>query len=298
MFGTDAHRVWDNATKTELTIRTPVDLEGHRGFDNRFYLVDTSRLMPPCVLDMSDKSRIFFELFRPGSSSGFFFGGIFSYYFLFLEAMQYLPPLSSDALSSFVSRETAESAKLAEMQEKDIFLSTRHLLTEHLTESVRKLIEKMKQSHLFIESFDLVAELHSFGLNVRFLGLVVAAVGTSCPLLLHWLYCESLSRVVKNRIRSLLRNQVKHLARSNSTEVVAKNLEACFCFPFGDVWKTENHWMYSDLSELYRFSVDDASKCVDFLFDSNVQLALKTLRSEKAVMETPISYVLGLVCKR
>ena len=72
LFGTDAHRVWDNATKTELTIRTPVDLEGHRGFDNRFYLVDTSRLMPPCVLDMSDKSRIFFELFRPGSSSGFF----------------------------------------------------------------------------------------------------------------------------------------------------------------------------------------------------------------------------------
>lgn len=46
--------------------------------------------MPPCVLDTSDRARIFFELFRP-------------------EAMQYLPALSPDALSIFVSTATAES---------------------------------------------------------------------------------------------------------------------------------------------------------------------------------------------
>jgi hypothetical protein len=61
----ETHRVYDSNSQTEVLLRTPVDLEGHRGFDGRYYLVDTSRIMPPCVLDTSDKARIFFELFRP-----------------------------------------------------------------------------------------------------------------------------------------------------------------------------------------------------------------------------------------
>ncbi len=61
----ESHRVFDRTSQTEVSLRTPVDLEGHRGFDGRYYLVDTSRVMPPCVLDTSDKACIFFELFRP-----------------------------------------------------------------------------------------------------------------------------------------------------------------------------------------------------------------------------------------
>jgi hypothetical protein len=112
-------------------------------------------------------------------------------------------------------------------------------------------------------------------------------------------YCESLSRVVKNRIRSVLRVQLKQLsgARSNLTEVVAKNLEAIFCFPFDDAWKEGNKWIVSDLMDSFRFSAEDANLCVEFLHKPHVQLFLKPLRSEKAFVETPISYVLGLVCK-
>lgn len=186
---------------------------------------------------------------------------------------------------------------------------------------VQKLIDWMGMNHSCIESFDLIAELHGYGLNVRFLGLVVAKTGNRCPLLLEWLwdwffffffvlfvcfltffclfslsFCESLSRVVKNRIRSVLRGQLKQLsgARSNLTELVAKTLESIFCFPFNglkpfvvclsfdsflfslkDAWKTENQWMYSDLKELYRFSVEDANRCVEFLHNSSVQLKIK-----------------------
>jgi hypothetical protein len=75
--------------------------------------------------------------------------------------------------------------KLRVTQEQDIFLSAKHLLSELLSESVSswtqfskffflqknllqkvaKLIESIDQCQHMIESFDLVAELHSFGLK-------------------------------------------------------------------------------------------------------------------------------------
>jgi hypothetical protein len=195
--------------------------------------------------------------------------------------MPYLPPLSSDALSRFVSRVSPASSELADAQERDIFLSTRHLLTDYLTEAVKKLVD-LASLHSSIDGFDLVAEIHSLGLNVRFLGLIVEKVPKEATMLLHWLFAESLARVVKNRIRSVLRMQLKQDAnegRSNLTEIVAKALEALFCYPNGSEWKHRNAWLQEGLAE-YRFSAANAALCVAFLHEP-LTLSIKRMRDEK-----------------
>jgi hypothetical protein len=189
--------------------------------------------------------------------------------------------MSSDALSRFVSRVSPESSALADAQERDIFLGTKHLLTDYMTEAVQKLVE-LASLHSSIDGFDLVAEIHSLGLNVRFLGLIVEKVPKEATMLLHWLYAESLARVVKNRIRSVLRVQLKQDAnegRSNLTAIVAKALESLFCYPNDGEWKQRNAWLPEGLSD-YRYTPVNASLCVAFLHEP-LTLSIRRMRDEK-----------------
>ena len=279
----DQHRVRTKKNTAEVEIRTPVDLEGHKGFDGRYYLVDTSRLMPPVHSEglESDKTRIFFENFRSEAM------------------MQCLPPLSPDALSRFTSRQSPESTQLAEMQDKDILLATNFLLGEHLRESCRNLV-RQAEANPFLDAFDLVAEIHSRGLNVRYLGLLVPQIMGSSPFLLNWIRCEAIARAIKNRVRSLLRNNFKDggiaTGSSNFQEIVAQFLDSCFCLPANPWTKEHGVWLAEHLVTFHHFSLIDAEKAVEF-FHSETPLFVKGIRDVKSTTHSPISYILRLVCE-
>jgi hypothetical protein len=53
------------ATRTLVDIYTPIDLEVHEGLDQKFYLLDFSRLFPPVEPDPRVPSSYLVNLFRP-----------------------------------------------------------------------------------------------------------------------------------------------------------------------------------------------------------------------------------------
>jgi tetratricopeptide (TPR) repeat protein len=278
--GLDLHRVYTDRGTKEVELRTPVDLEGHKGFDGRYYLVDTSRLMPPTCLEGEEalKSRIFYENFR-------------------VEAMPFLPPLSPDGLSRFASRLTEASTKLSDIQDRDLVLATRHLLGDHLKESSLKLINLAKSSN-YIESFDLVSETHSFGLNNRYLGLILDHIPTDQNFLRHWIQSESIARVVKNKIRGLLRTsfQDANVVGSNLKEILASFLDGFFCAPKTPEWvEGTGKWVVEDLICRHHFSRSHAEDALA-LIHSDERLVCKKMRDTKEVVHTPLSYILQLVC--
>jgi hypothetical protein len=85
---------YDATTHTQLgevDIASPIDLEGHKGLDGRYYLVDCSRLMPPLYKSnpaAHDKCWPYYAAMRP------------EFLFTYTEA------LSPDAFSLFSSRST------------------------------------------------------------------------------------------------------------------------------------------------------------------------------------------------
>jgi hypothetical protein len=57
----------NDAITQAVTLHTPVDLEGHKGHDGRYYLLDFSRIFPPEFPDRSIKGSYLFRLLRPGN---------------------------------------------------------------------------------------------------------------------------------------------------------------------------------------------------------------------------------------
>ena len=43
------HTIWNRSETESSFIYGPVDLEGHKGRDGRYYILDTARLFPPAV---------------------------------------------------------------------------------------------------------------------------------------------------------------------------------------------------------------------------------------------------------
>lgn len=59
------HYVW-NLDHTEKTyVYGPVDIEGHLGRDDRFYILDAARLFPPCIPVAGLRGCHLYRLFRP-----------------------------------------------------------------------------------------------------------------------------------------------------------------------------------------------------------------------------------------
>ena len=56
----------NDAISQAVTMHTPVDLEGHKGYDGRYYLLDFSRIFPPELPDKNVKGSYLFRLLRPG----------------------------------------------------------------------------------------------------------------------------------------------------------------------------------------------------------------------------------------
>lgn len=126
------------------------DLEGHRGLDGRYYLIDLARVMPPeYPFDRHIKQGHLFRLLRPEF--------VRSHY----------KPLCPDACSGFILHDP----KRVE-HNREVKLATKALYNSIIPSVATLLTEESALS----EGGGLEAFLHSYGVNLRMMGCVRAEV--------------------------------------------------------------------------------------------------------------------------
>lgn len=178
------------AGKDRVMMATAVDIEGHVGRDNRFYLLDFSRVFPPVTPNRTIEGSHLFQMFRPEFVKSFT-----------------LFPLCSDAYSRF-------TVGLPDAKEhtEEVDLATMELLNVTISNFVAELIAKMTEEARIagtLENFNLVQLMHSHGINVRYLGEVARKMGRH-PFAMVVL-SEMVARIVKIGFRQCLRAEMKRL---------------------------------------------------------------------------------------
>jgi hypothetical protein len=178
------------AGKDRVVMATAVDIEGHLGKDNRFYLLDFSRVFPCVTPNRQVEGSHLFQMFRPEFVKSFT-----------------LFPLCSDAYSNF-------TAGLPDAREhaEEVDLATNELMNVSVSNFVAELIARMGEEARIVgnlESFAMTQLLHSHGINVRYLGEVLRKMGRH-PFGLVVL-TQMVARVVKIGFRKSLRAEMKRL---------------------------------------------------------------------------------------
>jgi len=177
------------------------DIEGHLGKDNRFYLLDTARLCPPTA-SKSHYNGVYFPNIK-----GSFLCRMFRPEFL----RQHLTPLSSDVFCKWADNpldSNAESQNNGEVVDATLVLEQETIpaATNDIDQTYSPF---MLQSSPFLEEDQLLREiivdLHSRGVNVRYLGLVRSHLPPNSPLRLL-LLTEMIARVVKSYMNVKMRS--------------------------------------------------------------------------------------------
>lgn len=160
----------------------PADIEGHIGTDNRFYVLDLARLMPPTAPDKSKAaSQYLFRLFRPE----------------FLRS--YKCPLSPDAFSNFDKCDPNREVHRKEIAEA----------TQALQEHIVRIVTNMESTCAFTDKTkpqQFIDLLHKAGINLRYLPLVRTRTG---PYLKTFVMLEMIARGIKTHLREILRAAVR-----------------------------------------------------------------------------------------
>jgi hypothetical protein len=169
-----------------VPLYTAVDVEVHRGKNGKFYTLDLARLCPPQMPASVDEGRyIFSRVFRPEFLAKY-------------EGAR----LSGDALSLFGMVNGAFHAQ-------NIRLATNYLQEVLIPRSANYL--SVHQS--------ISAQLHSWGVNLRYLGLVRQHVANS--VMRKKIFLELLARSIAREVRSNWRSEL----RLTPEHTVAKVLE-------------------------------------------------------------------------
>jgi tetratricopeptide (TPR) repeat protein len=157
-----------------VEIWSPVDVEGHRGADGKFYLIDYSRVMPPEKPVKGLRSAHMFRLLRPEY------------------VKQYHTPLCSDACSRFVPESEVRE------HNEEVGEAT-SVLKDEVIPAVAMDLQTLRHGW----DFSLQSVLHSRGANLRYLGLLRSHVRD--PELRDLILVEMVARVVKTELREKMR---------------------------------------------------------------------------------------------
>jgi tetratricopeptide (TPR) repeat protein len=171
----------------EIELASAADLEGHVGYDGRFYMLDFSRTMPPVHTGLKDRPDHLYQQFRPE----------------FVRA--HSTPLSADACSMFGRHQASE-------HDREIVEATSYLKNTHIPDVARKVVAEAEDARDIV-FFSLSEALHRRGVNMRYLGLVhheLLRFRTDCRLQDISLI-EMCARVVKNKLRGRMRSVLKSL---------------------------------------------------------------------------------------
>lgn len=186
----------------------PADIEGHKGTDGRYYVVDFSRAMPPEYISRKSRQHhprsIFFSLLRPEL------------------VRSHGVALCPDAFSGFMAacRDDVEAKHL----NKDVYLACKKLHNVIIPAFSKDLYAKFSGHPKMVGSIDginraiedmrwLCCETHRRGINFRHLGEIRGRIpesGSSYIRLL--LLTEMATRVLKTELRNVYRKVMEHLS--------------------------------------------------------------------------------------
>ena len=180
------HLVGTGTHCTEL--HTCGDVEGYKGSDDRYYLINLARSFPPDTSRLVDSGSHLYRLLRPEFVASWPF------------------PLCSDAYSTFILNDPQRI-----MHNKEVEQATSHLFTKVIPDYARKLNWALREAIDLgaLDSFGLTENLHRHGINLRYIGLLEKSMSDESSRRL--LYIEAVARVIKNRLRLLLRTKMRQL---------------------------------------------------------------------------------------
>lgn len=167
------------------TFYTPLDLEGHIGFDNRYYLIDVGRLFPPIYYNRKknqENINYLFELFRPE----------------FIFSFHVKNQLVSDCLSPFISHNSSkESTIILEQATNELTLKTIPAFADIL----------LKQNVTASSKNQFIPALHRQGINIRYLGVLYQNLKQKQPnsQWIQIILIEIIARCVKQMLNEFLR---------------------------------------------------------------------------------------------
>lgn len=152
-----------------VKLYAPIDIEGHYGDDNRFYVLDFGRTFPPEYREIKN-SKLFYYLLRPEF------------------VRKYHVPLSSDALTF---------GKIdAKIHDKNVEEATKYLHNEIIPNFAEKLINNETIGGSLTE------KIHREGINCRHLGEIYSKL-LKAPKIRVQVLSEIVARSLKSIFRSL-----------------------------------------------------------------------------------------------
>ena len=272
----------------EIEIASCVDLEGHRGTDNRNYLLDFSRTFPPTYkanaeCEAYDRAWPFYHMMRPE----------------FVARYEY--PLCSDSFSAFQS--SASSARVAEANRNNdmVALATRELKS--------KIVMMVCKALIAINDtlYSISHEFHRHGLNMRYLGLVYEQIRSPAMYkptnhnLYLLLQVEALVRVIKAEVRSKMRNYEGQSESGLRAQAVA-TLNAFFGGGTKDFekWKKRNPFAVATMVKRFSFAESMAESVCEGFFRSREVLeetsstGVKTASLTRHAVLVRLNTVMGL----
>ena len=172
--------------KKAVQVPGPIDLEGHKGTDGRYYLLDFSRLFPPDILNKKYPCGLLYRLFRPEL------------------VKKSTVPLCSDSLSKFIANFKTESAEYR----MNIYETHEYLSNEIIPDFSNMLKAQKVRQFTYL---DLIHSMHREGINLRYLGKIRSLIKNT-----GWgdiLLIEALSRTIKWNLREKLRKRSERHTR-------------------------------------------------------------------------------------
>jgi len=182
--------------KKKYNVHGPVDIEIHRGTDNRYYVLDFARMCCP--------------EYPNNSECGVFLGSSVFYYLLRPEFLaHYKVPLCSDACTSFLKRSDMEDLK---KHNREVLEAAVQLHKQVIPKFVRDfLLPNFGTSVLpsIMNVIEIVTEFHQYGINLRHLGRVKAQISDRYKYLRFLILSEMVARVIKSMVKQKMRMMIR-----------------------------------------------------------------------------------------
>ena len=207
-----------NVSFNNQLIYSAVDLEGHKGLDGKYYLLDFSRVLPPESPNRKFQNPHLSRLLRPE----------------FLKMYDKL--LCSDAFSGFIQGTPDEEEINADVHE-----ATRYLLETHIPKMARRIFEMMKEAKISkpLSKFRLTEALHSVGINCRYAGMLRKHItDEECR---TFVLAEVVARAIKNNLRWRLREQ-HQILKLPLEEPYLRLVIDYLNLVFGNTPKSDEYW--------------------------------------------------------
>ena len=209
----------------------PVDIEGHLGSDDRFYVLDFARTFPPTAEPgTGPKSTFLYKLLRPE----------------FVKTNSV--PLSSDGFSAF-------GQDLKEEHESEIEEATARLLQNVIPHFATTILPGLVPKRVDVptsgddsasgddqdyqEVENISEKIHRVGINVRYLGLVRHHAP---PYLKPAILNEICAREIKNQLREIQRETGKKLKKPNEDEFRGCAIDFLNLVLARDIQEDKNFW--------------------------------------------------------